>query len=107
MRSRLGRGGAIPKSARLSLPPTTSLGPMNKNVTLGGNGEKEINGKQQGPKVSQMGSKEKKKKGQTKNIETDTETEYRTELELEVGFEQRRTEEMVNPEPPPTKMEMN
>lgn len=48
------RGGAVPKSPRL----TPSPGPMNKYVTHAVNGDKPITEKQQGAKNSQTEGKE-------------------------------------------------
>lgn len=86
MRGKAARGGATPKSPRLSL--TINPGPMNKYVTQAGNAEKQAMEKQQTTKSSQMARKEKEKKKAQNKItqEADTLSESRTEQEPDKGM---------------------
>lgn len=59
MRGKSARGGAVPKSPRSSLSP--SSGPMHKLVTQGRNGDKQTTDKQQSTKGRQTETKVKKK----------------------------------------------
>lgn len=95
MRGKVTRGGATPKSPRLSL--TISPGPMNRYVTQVGDADKQSTEKHQNTKGSQIENKEKKKEKERKKLqnkitqENDTLSESRIEQDpdLESGLKRR------------------